>query len=134
MAVTLLELARSLLELTGENDMQPVPLVLSLSYWSNFPTKSEDWVVHEFVSKYQVPKCVDYRWLSEHRIALLLDSLDEVLSNKRAGCADAIHVFVDRIGTPGAAVYRSTKRYRVGSSSEAHSPYNHAGRSRSMTT
>ena len=64
-SVTLLELARSLLELTGEDDMQPVSLVLGLSYWSNFPTKSEDWVAHEFVSKCQAPKCVDYRWLSE---------------------------------------------------------------------
>jgi hypothetical protein len=74
-----------------------------LSYWSNFPAKSEDWVAHEFVSKCQVPKCVDYRWLSEHRIVLLLDDLDGVLRNKRAGCADAIRDFVDRIGTPGIA-------------------------------
>ncbi|MEJ2467343.1 MAG: hypothetical protein P8045_16935, partial [Candidatus Thiodiazotropha sp.] len=44
---------------------------------------------------------VDYRWLSEHRIVLLLDSLDEVLRNKRAECVDAIRDFVDRISAPG---------------------------------
>jgi hypothetical protein len=66
--VTLLEFVRSLLELTGEDDRQPVPLVLSLSQWSNYPTKPEDWVAYEFVSECQVPECVDYRWLSGHRI------------------------------------------------------------------
>jgi Cdc6-like AAA superfamily ATPase len=57
--VTLLELVRSLLELTGGDDIQPVPLVLSLSYWSNFPTKPEDWVAHELVSKCHAPKYCD---------------------------------------------------------------------------
>jgi hypothetical protein len=77
--VTLLDLARSLLELTCEDDMQPVPLVLSLSDWSNFATKPEDWVAHDFVSRCQTPKYIDYRRLSEHCIVLLLDSLDEAL-------------------------------------------------------
>jgi hypothetical protein len=31
-------------------------------------------VAHDFVSRCQAPKCVDYHWPSEHRIVLFLDS------------------------------------------------------------
>jgi hypothetical protein len=65
---------------------------------------------------------------------LLRDSLDEVLRNKRAGCVNAIRDFVDRNDTLGITVYRSTKSYRIDTSSEARSYHNHSGRSRPMTT
>jgi hypothetical protein len=44
---------------------------------------------------------------------MFLDSLDEVVKNKRAGCVDAIRDFVDRFGTPGVAVCKRIQKYEV---------------------
>jgi eukaryotic-like serine/threonine-protein kinase len=64
-------------------------------------------------SKCQAPKCVDYHWLREHLIALLLDSLDEVLGNKLARYVNVLRDFVDRIDTPGIAVCSRTQEYEA---------------------
>jgi hypothetical protein len=51
--------------------------------------------------------------LSKHRIVLLLDRLDAVQGNKRAGCVDAIRDFVERIGTPEVAVCSRIQEYEA---------------------
>jgi transcriptional regulator with XRE-family HTH domain len=83
----LLELASDLL------DGPRVPVVLPLSLWSDRHDGLLAWVVSEMVEHYKVNAESVPRWLADESVVLLLDGLDEIRPEWRAGCVRAINEF-----------------------------------------
>ena len=102
--ITLLELARDLIGLAERDGAQPVPVVVSLSTWTNPSLDLMDWLLGEIQSKYFIPRSLSRPWIEELRLLPLLDGLDEVASGRRADCVYAINRFVELHGVPGIAV------------------------------
>ena len=107
---TLLTLARECIEEAERDPSAPVPVVLSLSSWTG-SRPFRDWLVGELSSGYGVGKAFARRWLEDHRLLLLLDGLDEVGEDRRAGCVEALHAFVEEHGVPGLGVCCRSREY-----------------------
>lgn len=86
----MLDLARSLLERAKEDESTPIPVVFNLSSLTDPEQSLDDWLVGEFRSNYQVPEKVARYWLAHDELALLLDGLDEVRADRRAGVVEKI--------------------------------------------
>jgi eukaryotic-like serine/threonine-protein kinase len=118
--MTLLELARDLLERAEQDADAPLPVVLNLAAWDRGyrpkrkflwfeigekkPQSLVDWVIQELETSpllgslagedYGIPRRVTHWWLREEgRLVLLLDGLDEVAADQREACAKAINAF-----------------------------------------
>jgi hypothetical protein len=108
---TLLQLARDLIAEVDDAFTQPVPVILTLSTWTNKAQPLADWLVSELNSKYRLPKKDGQRWLKERRILPLLDGLDEVRAENRAACVEKINQLVTDYGLQGLAVCSRIKDY-----------------------
>jgi DNA polymerase III delta prime subunit len=108
---TLLELARDLLSAAQTDPLQPVPIVLNLSTWAALRQELDEWLSAELVSRYQVPTWLGAHWIKNQRLLPLLDGLDEVQSEHRVNCVEAIHRFVQTCGVPGLVVTCRTEEY-----------------------
>lgn len=86
----MLDLARSLLERAREDESTPIPVIFNLSSLTNPEQSLDDWLAGEFRSNYQVPEKVARFWLAHDELALLLDGLDEVRADRRAGVVEKI--------------------------------------------
>jgi DNA polymerase III delta prime subunit len=93
---TLLELARDLLQQAEQDTDQPIPVVFNLSSWSR--QNLADWLAQELNTKYQVSKLLAKTWLRNQQLMLLLDGLDEVATERREACVDAINQFMQQYG------------------------------------
>jgi hypothetical protein len=115
--VTLLELARDLLDRFEADPGQPLPVVLHLSFWREArgsrtnSTPFSIWVEAEMKDKYYVPARRTHAWLAKSRLCLLLDGLDEVRVQERAGCVRAINEFISEVGVSGIAVCSRVTEY-----------------------
>lgn len=102
--MTLLELARVLLDQAEQDPLQPIPVVFNLSSWADPKRPLGDWMIQELNKKYQVSEKVGCRWLRTQWLLPLFDGLDEVRAEHRAACVEAINTFVEEYGVPGLAV------------------------------
>ena len=115
--VTLLELARDLLDRFEADPGQPLPVVLHLSFWREARVSQTNstpfsiWVEAEMKDKYSVPARRTHAWLAKSRLCLLLDGLDEVRVQERAGCVRAINEFISEVGVSGIAVCSRVTEY-----------------------
>jgi len=109
--VTLLELARELIERFETDPKQPAPVVLNLSTWQDKCRSLSAWIEADLKNKYFVPVRRTRAWLAGSRLILLLDGLDEVPAGSRASCARAINEFARNIGVPGIAVCSRRTEY-----------------------
>jgi eukaryotic-like serine/threonine-protein kinase len=107
--ITLLELARTLINDAENNSNQPIPVIFNLSSWVG--ESLFDWLVSELSKKYLIPKKFSRTWLENQHILPLLDGLDETRAENRATCVDAINTFVQEIGVPGLAVCSRLQEY-----------------------
>lgn len=108
--ITLLALAREFIERAERDPSAPVPVVLNLSSWTG-SRSFHDWLVGELAKGYFVGQAFSRRWLAEHRLLLLLDGLDEVGEDRRAGCVQALHAFVEEHGVAGLVVCCRSREY-----------------------
>lgn len=111
--ISLLELTRALIERTG-NDTSfatPVPVIFNLASWSERQLPLTEWMVEELSQKYHVPRRVGKDWVDSSRITPLLDGLDEVRSDARAECVQAINDFSDSSAFSGLVVCCRTEEY-----------------------
>ncbi len=112
----LVDLCADLLSRARADDDQPVPVLLDLSSWSTTAlkprdrsrsTKPEDfveWLLREVARRYRIPVPVGRVWLTEGRMALLLDGLDEVAPDDRDRCVEQINALGERSAVPRIAV------------------------------
>jgi eukaryotic-like serine/threonine-protein kinase len=100
--VSLLELARKLVERAERDPAQPVPAVFKLASWSHGLAFGE-WLTLQLSEFYKVPRRQARRWIEERRILPLLDGLDEVDPSSQNACVKAINTFI-ATGTPGIAL------------------------------
>ena len=111
--ITLLELARELItRVENDRDMsQPIPVVFNLSTWINPRLSLVDWLVSELSVKYKVPKRISRPWMENNRLLYLLDGLDEVKTEYRAACVEAINQFEKEFGLAGLVVCCRREEY-----------------------
>jgi len=91
--IALLDLAHALLVRAEHDPTLPIPVVFNLSAWSDTDQELAHWLTAELSDKYRIPKKMGRSWLDARRLLLLLDGLDEVRSEKRAACVEAINAF-----------------------------------------
>jgi hypothetical protein len=99
---SLLQLARHLLDRAANDSRQPTPVVLNLSTWKGGGLK--DWLIEELRVRYLVPAAQGDKWLTESRLILLLDGLDEVSREHQLACVHAINAFLNISKAGGLAV------------------------------
>ncbi len=96
--ISLVELASYLLAMAGEDEQQPVPVILNLNGWADRQLSIGEWAVEEMVAKYQIPRRIGRRWLANDRLFFLLDGLDEMPPHCRADCIAAINAYRQKFG------------------------------------
>lgn len=90
---TLLELCRPILEGAEVDPHRPVPVILNLSTWAQDRGALADWIADEMWRQYGLSRQVTPVWLNAGHLVLLLDGLDEVASDARDACVQAINNF-----------------------------------------
>ncbi|BAY89809.1 MULTISPECIES: protein kinase domain-containing protein [unclassified Tolypothrix] len=122
--VTLLELARELIDRVEQDISQPLPIIFKLSSWNIkkggintwFRNQSiADWIIQEFTIIYNIPQENSKKWIDNKRIILLLDGLDEVKENLQNPCILAINEFrqeydIDMVVTSRIQDYQNLKQ------------------------
>jgi hypothetical protein len=92
-STSLLTLARDLTEAAKVNAFEPIPVVFNLSSWAEKRGDLVEWLAEELYAKYNIPKRIAQVWIDNDELLLLLDGLDEVRREHRAGCVGAINRF-----------------------------------------
>jgi hypothetical protein len=108
---SLLEMTRGLLARAEADQMRPVPVVFNLSSWVAPYAMLEDWLVDELSARYQIPHRIGRGWVAEGRVLPLLDGLDELDAQRRAGCVEAVNRFALETGLVGAVVCCRLQEY-----------------------
>jgi hypothetical protein len=106
----LLELTRQLIDCAREDVTEPIPVVFNLSSWTEKLTLA-DWLVRELNVIYTIPRKVAPTWVTENKMLLLLDGLDEVRQESRSKCVDAINQFRKENGLTSIAVCSRIQDY-----------------------
>lgn len=118
--ITLLELAKDLLDEAERDSRKPMPVVLNLASWAEKqPERLEDWLIERLDHDYGVSRKVGERWIADGELLFLLDGLDEVAEAHRKVCVTAINVFWQRtqaLGENGIAVCSRISEYETLSS------------------
>jgi hypothetical protein len=94
----LLELARDLIARAEADDDHPIPVVFNLSSWTDERQPIAEWLVDELSARYQAPRNIGSEWVKEDRVLPLLDGLDEVKTEHRLACLEAINQFRESHG------------------------------------
>lgn len=102
--VTLLDLARKLIQRARDDEDAPLPVVFMLASWAREKKPLDEWMVAEMKrSPYQVPPGLGRHWIRRHDVLPLLDGLDEVEESARTACVEAINAYRATV-VGGAAV------------------------------
>ncbi|MBE9137027.1 NACHT domain-containing protein [Nodosilinea sp. LEGE 07088] len=109
--ISLLELARDLLNQAEQDVNRPISVVFNLASWRGQPLS--DWLVQELQEKYQVSKNLGKDWVKQEKLTLLLDGLDEVRNDLRNNCTLAINEFIQKNGSTNAVVCSRVGDYEV---------------------
>jgi hypothetical protein len=108
---TLLDLARTLLDRSGDDIKERVPIVLNLSSWKKKQPLAE-WISDELSEKYRVPRKITRSWLKQNYLLPLLDGLDEVKTTMQPDCVAALNAFIDGSNPSGLVVCCRLSEYR----------------------
>ena len=92
----LLELTQALLAQAEHDPNRHLPVVFHLSSWAVHQSPLAAWLVDELCQRYQVPRKHAETWIAKDLILPLLDGLDEVASERRSACVEAINAFVEK--------------------------------------
>lgn len=94
----LLELARDLIERAKQDAAHPIPVVFNLSSWAVRRPVLTEWLVDELNQRYDVPRKLAQDWIENDQVLPLLDGLDEVASEHREACVEAINGYREEHG------------------------------------
>lgn len=109
--ITLLELARDLIDQAYMEPVRPIPVVFTLSTWRGQPFI--EWLTDELHLRYKIPKATGQTWVEQGDLLLLLDGLDEVVAAHREACIKAINAYQADYGLTGIAVCSRTQEYKA---------------------
>ncbi len=90
---TMLSLVRELISRAENDPGLSIPVVFNLSSWTGRSQALFDWLIDELGTKYGIPKRIAHSWLERSQLRLFLDGLDEVNTDRRAACVQAINAF-----------------------------------------
>jgi hypothetical protein len=102
--IALCELARDLIQRASANERHPLPVILRLAPWR--PVRGQDfaqWVDTQLQAQYGLGE-THIAEVKSRGLILLLDGLDEVCSEHRAGCVKAINAHCARYGWLNVAI------------------------------
>jgi len=99
----LLERACPLLERAEANEHHRIPVVFHLSSWAKKHLPPSRWLIEELWTKYQIPRKIGQSWVASDQLLPLLDGLDEVSEETRAGCVQAINAYYQKRVEQGSA-------------------------------
>jgi hypothetical protein len=111
--ITLLKLAEDLIARTEADLSQPIPVVFNLSSWAKKSQSIEQWLVQELQEKYQMSQALGKDWVEKEALILLLDGLDEVKTEQRNACVQALNQFMQTHGTTELTVCCRIKDYQA---------------------
>ena len=111
--ITLLELARDLIARAEADPAQPIPVVFNLSAWAERRQPLAEWMTDELSLKYQIPRKIGRKWLAANDILPMLDGLDEVQTEQRSDCVEAINAFYGEHSLAGIAVCSRREEYSL---------------------
>lgn len=94
----LLKIVETIVARVEEDLSQPIPVVLNLSSWSKKRASFAKWLAEELYRIFQVSKSLGKIWIREEQLILCLDGLDEVDSQYRNACVQAINEFLQEHG------------------------------------
>jgi hypothetical protein len=100
----LLELARDLIARAEQDEGHPIPVVFNLSSWANKGQSLREWLVEELNTKYDVPRKLAQAWMDADIVSPLLDGLDEIATEQRGNCVEAINTYREEHGLVPLAV------------------------------
>ena len=92
---TLLELAREMIDRAERDPSEKIPIVFNLSSWTDPKQTLNEWMAEEMRDNYRIQKKIAETWIENDALLPLLDGLDEVVSERRAACIDAINGYLD---------------------------------------
>ena len=98
--IMLLELASDAIRRAESDPSEPIPAIFNLSSWGTKQQAFDEWLIDELNSKYTIPRIVARQWIDTNQLLLLLDGLDEVRTEKRDACVQAINRFRSKYGLP----------------------------------
>jgi DNA-binding SARP family transcriptional activator/DNA polymerase III delta prime subunit len=107
----LLQLARTLLRRAESDGNLPMPVIFHLSSWAAQRLPISTWLVEELIVRYQVPRRLAQKWVSDKQVLPLLDGLDEVVAEQRVACVEALNQFRDEHWLLGTVVCSRTTDY-----------------------
>lgn len=113
---TLLRLAANLIARVEKNKeiSQLIPVVFQLSDWGTSKKKTiGEWLVQELNEKYYVRKKFCETWVKDEQLLLLLDGLDQVRSERRDSCIQALRQFRWSYGQTEIVVCSRIEDYKV---------------------
>jgi DNA polymerase III delta prime subunit len=108
--ITLLELAKYLINRAESDPTQPIPVIFNLSSWKKGQSLTE-WLIVKLYEQYGLNKNKSRAWLKEYWLLPLLDGLDEVKLEYQAACIDALNQFGDKHGLAGLVVCSRREEY-----------------------
>jgi hypothetical protein len=106
----LLELTRQLIRRAREDTTEPIPVVVNLSSWTEKWTITS-WLVRELHTFYKIRKEIAQIWISNNKLLLLLDGLDEVSQEDRDKTVNAINKFRYENGLTSIVVCSRSQDY-----------------------
>ncbi|WP_017318885.1 NACHT domain-containing protein [Mastigocladopsis repens] len=110
---TLLTLTKHLITRTEEDLSRPIPVVFNLSSWATKRENIADWLVQELNRQYKVSKSLGKTWIKEQQLLLTLDGLDEVKSEYREACVQALNQFMQKHGQTEIIVCSRIQDYKA---------------------
>lgn len=108
---SMLTLCERLIEQAERDPWAPIPVVFNLSSWFSRRSSLADWLVEEFVSKYQLTRVLAREWLSKNELVLFLDDLDATQKTHPTACIEAINRFREEHGLMGIVVCARRNNY-----------------------
>lgn len=88
---TLLNLAQALIQRAEDDLSYPIPVLFTLSSWTNPRQEMQDWLIEELKLKYGVRVDIAKKWLQDKQLVPLLDGLDEVKPGYHSICVRTIN-------------------------------------------
>ncbi|WP_124822901.1 NACHT domain-containing protein [Micromonospora ureilytica] len=108
----MMALLRGMLSAALQDGSAPVPFYLDLSDWRNTNQRLEEWILSEIEGHYGAHRGVLQLWQSCGEIAVALDGLDELRSDERDACIQAIGEFRKNFPLTTVVLACRTREYR----------------------